>query len=160
MILVTRNVCIICIIITLSDFAKAKTAAANFSTVLCTSVNVTLPNFLGCTNGSSLVISETAKAVDRTPTSSTTVAGTVESQLSLITTAAVATFTGGKLLTGSCSLPQFASMTLPAGGILEYPWLGCSEEDPGCCPFIIQNGEKLSICPADYVRTSSACCPS
>ena len=156
----TRNVCIICKIITVYDFAKAKTAAANFSTVLCTSVNVTLPNLFGCTNGSSLVVSATARVVNKTPTASTTIADTVESQLSLITTATVATFTGGKLLTGSCSLPQFASITLPAGGILEYPWLGCSEEDPVCCPFIIQNGGKLSVCPADYVRTSSACCPS
>lgn len=156
----TEYVCLICIIIGLSGFAKAKTVAANYSTILCTSVNVTFPNFLGCTNDSTLVTSETAEDVKRPSTSSTTVAGTLESQLSLITTAAVATFTGGKILTGSCSLPQFASVTLPAGGLLECPWLGCSEEDPGCCPIIIQNGGKLSACPADYVTTSSACCPS
>ena len=156
----TEYVCIICIIIALSALAKAQTVAASFSAVLCTSVNVTFPNFLGCTNGSSLVTLETSEVVIRTPTSSATVAGTVESQLSLITTAAMATFTGEKLLTGSCSLPQFASMTLPTGGVLEYPWLGCSVEDPGCCPFVIEKGGKLSVRPADYVSTSSACCPS
>ena len=134
--------------------------AANFSAALCTSVNVTFPKFRECTDGSFLVISETSEVVNRTPTSSTTVVGTVESQLSLSTTATIASFTGENLLTGSCSLPQFASMTLPAGGVLEYSWLGCSVEDPSCCPFIIQNGGKLSVCPADYVTTSSACCPS
>ena len=41
----TRDV-LIYIIITLSDFAKAKTAAANFSTVLCASTNITFPNSL------------------------------------------------------------------------------------------------------------------
>ena len=71
----------ICFNITLSDIAKVKTAAAIFSTDLCTSVNVTLPNFLECTNEQSLVRSETTIFVNRTPTSSTTVAGTVKSQL-------------------------------------------------------------------------------
>ena len=156
----TEYVCIICIVIALLALAKVLTVAANFSAVLCASVNVTFPNFLGCTNGSAPVISETSGVVNRTPTISTTVAGTVESQLSLITTAAIATFTGERLLTGSCSLPQFASIALPTGGVLEYPWLGCSVEDPGCCPIIIQKGGKLSVCPADYVTTSSACCPS
>ena len=153
----------VCISVSLSLFRillRPMTAAANFSTVLCTSVNVTLPVFLGCNNSSSLITSGTGDVVGRTPTFSTTLQGALESQLSLITTAAVATFTGGRLLTGSCSVPQFASMTLPASGLLEYPWVGCSDEDPGCCPFPIQNGGKLSVCPADHVTTSDACCPS
>ena len=153
----------VCISVSLSLFRillRPMTAAANFSTVLCTSVNVTLPVFLGCNNASSLVTSSIGDVVDSISTSSTTLQGALESQLSLITTAAVATFTGGRLLTGSCSLPQFASMTLPASGLLEYPWVGCSDDDPGCCPFPIQNGGKLSVCPADYVTTSDACCPS
>lgn len=151
------------------------TAAAAFNTDLCTSVNVTLPNYLGCSNGENVgsgnssspsssgvsgLATSGAAGNGTATTKKATPVGTLESQMSLITTGAVATFSGGKLLTGSCSDPQFASMTLPAGGLLEYPWLGCSEEDPGCCPFNPKSGGPLSVCPADYVTTSGACCPS
>lgn len=74
--------------------------------------------------------------------------------------APVAKFTGGLLLQGSCTIPQFASVTIDGGGILEYPWLGCSNLDPGCCPFDISVGGLLSVCPKDYFTTSGACCPS
>ena len=145
-------------------------AAAAFNGQLCASVNITIPNYIGCpdgsnarggntsspssTSGSNLADTGTATTKKGTPT------GTLEPQLSLVTTGAVATFKGGKLFTGSCTETQFASMTLPAGGVLEYPWLGCSEEGPGCCPFNPKSRGPLSICPDDYVTMSGACCPS
>ena len=151
------------------------TVAASFNTQLCSSVNVTLPNYLGCANGenvgsgnspspSSSSVSGLARSgATRNGTATTTKVapvGTPESQLSLVITGAVATYSGGKLLMGSCSEPQLATTTLPAGGLLDYPWLGCSEVNPGCCPFNPKSGGPLSVCPADYVTTSGACCPS
>ncbi len=72
----------------------------------------------------------------------------------------VASFAGQPLFTGSCTTPQFAVVTLQAGGFLEYPWQGCSDQDPDCCPFKPADGGVLSVCPKDYVTTSGACCPS
>ncbi|CAD6590870.1 MAG: hypothetical protein ASARMPRED_005088 [Alectoria sarmentosa] len=86
--------------------------------------------------------------------------GTVEAGPSVDTTGPVATFTGKPLMTGTCTIPQFATTTLNAGEILEYPWMGCSEEDPDCCPFNINVGGRLSVCPHDYITTNNACCPS
>ncbi|KAL2040830.1 hypothetical protein N7G274_006288 [Stereocaulon virgatum] len=150
-------------------------SAASFNTQLCSSVNVTLPNYLGCANGENVgsgnspvpsfssvsgLATSGAAGNGTATTKKATPVGTIESQLSLIVTGAVATYSGGKLLTGSCSEPQLASMTLPAGRVLEYPWLGCSEVNLGCCPFNPNSGGPLSVCPADYVTTSGACCPS
>ncbi|KAL8870296.1 MAG: hypothetical protein Q9174_003630 [Haloplaca sp. 1 TL-2023] len=46
------------------------------------------------------------------------------------------------------------------GGVLEYPWAGCSNDRPGCCPFDPKVGGVLNMCPSDYYTTSSACCPT
>ena len=78
------------------------------------------------------------------------------------TTGRIASYTGEALLTGSCTTPVYASATLDAdagGGIVEYPWLGCSNENSDCCPFDPKTGGQLSLCPSDYVTISDACCP-
>ncbi|KAL8720147.1 MAG: hypothetical protein Q9225_002962 [Loekoesia sp. 1 TL-2023] len=49
---------------------------------------------------------------------------------------------------------------MDGGGVLEYPWAGCSNDRPGCCPFDIKVGGLLSVCPKDYTTTSDACCPT
>ncbi|KAL9039396.1 MAG: hypothetical protein Q9180_002555 [Flavoplaca navasiana] len=51
-------------------------------------------------------------------------------------------------------------VTMNGGGVLEYPWAGCSYNRPGCCPFDVNVGGTLSVCPSDYTTTSNACCPS
>ena len=84
----------------------------------------------------------------------------IESALIVPTSAPVASFTGGNLLTGNCTTVEFASFSLAIGGYVEYPWLGCSEHNRGCCPFDPDIGGPLSLCPQDYTTTANACCPS
>ncbi|KAL8838519.1 MAG: hypothetical protein Q9170_002099 [Blastenia crenularia] len=76
------------------------------------------------------------------------------------TSGPVATFAGRALFTGTCTSPEYSMVTMDGGGVLEYPWAGCSNDRPGCCPFDISVGGILSVCPNDYTTTSNACCPS
>lgn len=113
----------------------------------CAGVNVTIPSTIGCANQAA------SSAAGGKGT--TTVGGAIS-----VPTTAVATFTGGKLFTGTCTSAQFASVTMGSGQFLEYPWLGCSNQEPGCCPFDLKVGGALSVCPADYITTQGGCCPS
>ena len=49
---------------------------------------------------------------------------------------------------------------MPTGGLLEYPWVGCSDQDPDCCPFAAGSQGPLTVCPHDYQTVSGACCPN
>ena len=69
-------------------------------------------------------------------------------------------YDGKSLLTGSCTIPHIASYSMSNGGPFEYPWIGCSNKDPGCCPFDPASAGPVSICPQDYSTVSGACCPS
>ncbi|KAL8692244.1 MAG: hypothetical protein Q9218_002697 [Villophora microphyllina] len=51
-------------------------------------------------------------------------------------------------------------VTMLGGGVLEYPWAGCANDRPSCCPFDPNKGGLLTVCPKDYTTTSDACCPS
>ncbi|KAF6237713.1 hypothetical protein HO173_003914 [Letharia columbiana] len=147
-----------------------QTAATNFNSQVCGNVNVTVSFSIGCpsetttdSRGSLTTIltnrlGATVNDQGAFPTNYNN--GSVEAGPSVATTGPVATFTGKPLLTGTCTIPQIATTTLNAGEILEYPWMGCSEEAPECCPFNINVGGKLSICPQDYFTTSNACCPT
>ena len=144
-------------------------AAANFNSQVCGNVNVTSEFFVGCpsetttdargstttilTNSAGQTVSNQASPTDSN-------AGTIEAGPSVATTGPVATFTGKSLLTGTCTMPQIAAITQDAGNVIEYPWVGCSTEDPDCCPFDVNVGGRLSICPHDYFTTSKACCPT
>ena len=131
---------------------NAREVAQAFNQALCAGVNVIVPNFLGCAKSStSTTFSAPAATVQ---------AEGLEGQVTIPTTAPVVTFNGHKLLTGSCAVAQPVIATLSDGGLLEYPRLGCSDEQPGCCPFNPRVGGILSICPADYTTTDRACCPS
>jgi hypothetical protein len=101
------------------------------------------------------------------PSSSTAAIPSIAVTSTLSTpTSRIAAFAGGSLLTGSCAVPTFTSITNP--NIL-YPWLGCSINKPECCAFPIPsnlsendippNFGLLAKCPADYTTTSKACCP-
>ncbi len=150
--------------------ANLSEAAANFNSQLCGNVNVTVPFFVGCpsetttdSRGSTTTIltnsaGETASHGGAVPTQDST--GTLEDGPSVATTGPLATFTGNPLLTGTCTMPQVAAITLDAGNVLEYPWMGCSKEAPDCCPFDVSIGGRLSVCPHDYFATSNACCPT
>ena len=143
--------------------------AASFNSQVCSNVNVSVPFFIGCPSVTSTdsrgsvttvltnQLGETGNNQASLPTNYNT--GNVEAGPSVATTGPVATFSGMPLLTGTCTIPQVASTMLNAGEMLEYPWLGCSEENTDCCPFDVKVGGRLSICPRDYFTTSSACCP-
>lgn len=145
-------------------------SAANFNSQVCGNVNVTTSFDVGCPSatttdarGSLTTILTNSLGVtvnNQGPPSMSSISGTVEPGLSVATTGPVATFTGKPLLTGTCTIPQVVTTTLNAGETLEYPWIGCSGEDPDCCPFDIKVGGRLSICPHDYFTTSNACCPT
>jgi len=74
----------------------------------------------------------------------------------------IAAFTGQALLNiPSCTVAAIASYSPVAGGsVTEYPWVGCSPRNPGCCPWDFAQGGPLTVCPTDYITTSSVCCPS
>lgn len=132
--------------------------AVSFNVNLCNRVNVTIPNFLGCAvTGSAGSLGAT---VTQGQTSAANTITGVGSVVTIASTAPVAKFTGGALLTGACSSTMYASATLGSGTILEYPWEGCSFDNPKCCPFDVEQPAPLSVCPADYSSTSGACCPS
>lgn len=144
------------------------TVAVAFNSQLCAGVNVTIPNFVGCAAGNTTSSNPSSKSSKPGSTSGTNIgsfptlaltAEKVGTAVSFPSTAPVATFTGGPLLVPSCMKPQFASVAV-TGGFLEYPWLGCSYENPECCPFDVIIGGSLSLCPKDYTTTSGACCPS
>ncbi|KAL6717625.1 hypothetical protein ACLMJK_005540 [Lecanora helva] len=121
-------------------------SALAFNDRECNAVNVSIPTTLGCSSTSS-----------STPGGQVTT--TVEVAISEPTTN-IATFTGGSIFTGTCSSVQFASASIASGQTFEYPWLGCSDENPNCCPFDIHVGGALTVCPADYITTQGGCCPS
>ena len=154
--------------------------ALAFNQQVCKSSNVTIPDSIGCspptsstTKANILVASSTVSSVNMSATigvsstskligltTATATGNYFVPAVTLPSNAPVAKFTGGLLLQGSCTIPQFASVTIDGGGTLEYPWLGCSNLDPSCCPFDISVGGLLSVCPSDYFTTSGACCPS
>ena len=160
-------------------FADFSAEALTFNQQVCKSSNVTIPDSIGCSPPTSSTSSASIVHASSTSITSINMSATISSTSKLIglttatatgnyfvpavtlpSNAPVAKFTGGLLLQGSCTIPQFASVTIDGGGTLEYPWLGCSNLDPGCCPFDISIGGLLSICPSDYFTTSGACCPS
>lgn len=145
-----------------SDLSEA---AANFNSQVCGNVNAALPLIAGCPSvtttdaqGSLTTILTNQQGQTISGTNYNT--GTLEAAPSVATTGKVATFTGNPILTGSCTIPQVAMTMVNAGEIFEYPWMGCSEEAPDCCPFDIKVGGRLSICPHDYFTTNYACCPT
>lgn len=86
--------------------------------------------------------------------------GPIQSAVTPPTSGPVVTFTGRAIFTGSCTTPEYAMVTQAGGGLLEYPWVGCSNDRLACCAFDIHVGGMLSVCPRDYTTTSNACCPS
>ena len=146
--------------------------ALTFDINLCNGVNVSIPDFLGCSplsssssssNSFSTIVSSTGLATQGSTTSTATdVLATVTSIESAFTTTSggpTATF-GGNLLVGVCTVPHLASYTESTGAVLEYPWIGCSNENPGCCPFPLSAEGPLASCPNDYMTTAGACCPT
>ncbi|KAN0080716.1 hypothetical protein V8E54_003920 [Elaphomyces granulatus] len=93
-------------------------------------------------------------------------------------------YTGGPLLTGTCTIPQYTLVALPDGSLMEVPMIGCADIRPDCCPSlrpvaaplstvtvtvpIIESTEAvaalsanpLTLCPFDYTELGSVCCPN
>ncbi|KAL8803863.1 MAG: hypothetical protein Q9182_002919 [Xanthomendoza sp. 2 TL-2023] len=146
------NVVACCISSSCSNTEQTKAIAANVK--LCGSANVTVPNFLGCSPSLASKFSASAATVTQVNNAA------IQSAVMIPTNGPVAVFTGRPLFTGTCTTPEFAMVTMNGGGVLEYPWAGCSYDRPGCCPFDVNVGGSLSVCPRDYTTTSNACCPS
>lgn len=75
-------------------------------------------------------------------------------------TGSIATFSGGAILTGSCTSPVMALATDSTGSESQYPWVGCSAANDECCPFNIHAKMYLTVCPEGYSTTNRACCPT
>ena len=70
-------------------------------------------------------------------------------------------YSGSALLTGRCTTPTILTYApFSNGAFIEFPWVGCQPQNPDCCPFDYAAAGPLTVCPSDYVTTSSACCPS
>ncbi|KAL9124631.1 MAG: hypothetical protein Q9217_006051 [Psora testacea] len=146
-------------------------SAIKINKEICQAVGVTFPNFVGCSSNVSTAVSQAiasassmasgAAASGTSGGPKTSTVASIQPGVQLPTTSTIATFAGKSVLTGSCTQPQFALVTMGNGGnFLEYPWLGCSYLFPECCPFDLRVGGQLSVCPADYTTTSGGCCPS
>lgn len=144
--------------------------ALSINKQICEAVNVTIPDCFGCapnvSSAAFFLSSSTGVGGLTLSSGSSQTAQVTVSTLRIVvpavtipTTAPVAKFTGGLLLVGSCTTPQYASIKI-AGGTLEYPWFGCAANNPKCCTYDYKEGGKLGLCPADYRTTASACCPT
>lgn len=137
---------------------------------LCGSVNVSIPDYLGCSPSLAEKFEASAATASRSTLNSQStqvnaaptylVTGTVQSAVTVPSTGPVAAFTGRAIFTGTCTSPQYAVVTQAGGAVIEYPWAGCSDNRVACCPFDINVGGLLSVCPRDYTTTNDACCPS
>ncbi|KAL8812116.1 MAG: hypothetical protein Q9223_007373 [Gallowayella weberi] len=123
--------------INISEVPTCAAIAANVK--LCGSANITVPNFLGCSPSLASKFSASAATVTQVNNAA------IQSAVIVPTNGPVAVFTGRPLFTGTCTTPEFAMVTMNGGGVLEYPWAGCSYDRPGCCPFDVNVGGSLSF---------------
>ena len=144
-----------------------RTEAIKFDVNLCNNYNISTPDFIGCSplsSGASYNIgptsSEPSTMSTSTSMSSLSTVTNVEAAYTTTIGGPVASFDGASLLTGSCTAPRIASYSMPSNGSLQFPWIGCSNQDPDCCPFDPASAGPLSVCPQDYSTISGACCPS
>lgn len=142
-----------------------------FEVALCGTYNVTIPAFLGCspfetvsTSGTPSGFTLPTSVITGTFGGTSKTATTISNYIPAYTTASGGTpvaFGGSAILTGSCSTnAAVASYTMVNGGVQQFPFLGCSGDQGGCCPFDPVSPGPLTECPQDYYTTSSACCPS
>ncbi|KAL8670301.1 MAG: hypothetical protein Q9168_005156 [Polycauliona sp. 1 TL-2023] len=149
------NVVACCVTSSCSNADQSKAISANVK--LCANAGVTISNNQGCNPSLASKFSSSTASVTQVGDAQIQSAGT------LPTSGPVANFNGHPLFTGTCTSPEFAMYTLDGPGgaaVLQFPWAGCSFDRPGCCPYDIQLGGELSVCPSDYITTSNACCPS
>ena len=136
-------------------------ATLQFEIEVCDMYNISIPNFLGCSPLSSS-ISYAAGTSETSQASSGIATSTILTVAAAFTTSIggpIAQYQGAALMTGTCTLPYIASTSISQGSILNYPWTGCSDEHPDCCPWQLDSQGPLTGCPADYITTSGACCP-
>ena len=157
--------------------------AIQFNIETCASVNESAPAFVGCSPlglassvilgsqgtslsstqasaGSSSSISTNVTPTNSLPTITITGVGSVLTDY-IGATPVTVTYNGNALLTGTCTVPFFAVVTDSSGDVIQFPEIGCSHDQEGCCPF--QDSHENAIltkCPQDYFTTAGACCPS
>ncbi|KAL2215825.1 hypothetical protein M432DRAFT_593247 [Thermoascus aurantiacus ATCC 26904] len=90
-----------------------------------------------------------------------TVSGPAMAVTSLVqATPSITAFSPVRILTGTCTSPRITYATDLAGQLMQFAWMGCSHEQPDCCPFGVCEERTLTACPVNYTTTSGACCPS
>ena len=136
-------------------------ATLQFEIEVCNMYNISIPNFLGCSPlSSSISYGAGSLGTSQAPSGvATSTILTVAAAFTTSTGGPVAQYQGAALMTGTCTHPYIATTSISQGGILNYPWTGCSDEHPDCCPWQLDSQGPLTGCPADYVTTSGACCP-
>ncbi|KIX05173.1 uncharacterized protein Z518_06045 [Rhinocladiella mackenziei CBS 650.93] len=158
--------------------SEEQTTAIQFNKQECAAVNDTAPDFVGCSPAglSSALASASAdpviSATISTAVSTTSTSSSIDSHFSTIDGDVVpeqtivsrgkpitATFAGRPLMTGSCTIPYFAIVTVANGQMTEFPAVGCSDERADCCPYDQGANAYITKCPRDYFTTASACCP-
>ena len=140
----------------------------------------TAPGFVGCspfslssfvglgsqatTMAPSTLSSEPATTTTAVPTTLvSTITGSTDSDFGWETVSGLhpstIVFSQRPLLTGSCTVPNFALATNAANMSYLYPEVGCSNLRQDCCPYNAHEFAILPECPVDYFTTSGACCP-
>lgn len=160
--------------------ANSGTEAILFNQQECASVGETAPGFVGCSPFSlSSFVGIGSSASTRAPS---TLSSTPATTASEILNPFVSTFTGSTdsdfgwetvsglhgttisfsqrpVLTGSCTVPNFALATNAANMSYLYPEIGCSNLRQDCCPFNPHEFAIMPECPVDYFATGIGCCP-
>ena len=148
-----------------------------FNTQECASVNETAPSFVGCSPPdlsssatsdfqSAASLASSTSAFNPETTASLMISTITGSVLHIPTslnsaTPVTATFNGqNPVLIGTCTDVSFAMATDVKGDITEFPEIGCSQGERGCCPDHGHIDALLTRCPQDYYTVASACCPT
>ena len=133
-----------------------------FNIQLCNTHNVSIPDFVGCSPLETSFSYQPGQTVtsQKPPESAVSTITQIDKAFTTTADGPVASYSGNILLSGTCAAPHIATYTLPNGGLLAYPWVGCSDQNPNCCPFPLSAQGPLTVCPYDYYTTASACCPS
>jgi hypothetical protein len=168
--------------------ANPWTEAILFNQQECESVGETAPGFVGCSPFSlSSFVGLGSSATTMAPSTFTSTPATTSTAppnplLSTVSTRtdsdfgwdtvtglqpSTVSFLQRSVLTGSCTMPNFAIVTNTANSssgtsvvdTFLFAEVGCSNLRGDCCPFPSHEFAIMPECPLDYFTTADGCCP-